>query len=53
MEGIKVNNNETRLEKKCTDAKVYFLSEIRQKFLDLAHYLGFKGLNECDMLDLL
>lgn len=59
MEGIKINNNEPCLEKiwsecvKSTDAEVNFLREIRQNILDLAHDLGFQGLFECDVLDLL
>ncbi|XP_067143383.1 tigger transposable element-derived protein 1-like [Centruroides vittatus] len=38
---------------KSTDAEVNFLPEIRQNILDLAHDLGFEGLNERDVLDLL
>lgn len=59
MEGIKINNNESCMEKnmarmcKNTDAEVNFLPEIRQNILDLAHDLGFEGLNERDVLDLL
>ncbi|XP_067122117.1 tigger transposable element-derived protein 1-like [Centruroides vittatus] len=38
---------------KSTDAEVNFLPEIRQNILDLAHDLGFEGLNERDVVDLL
>lgn len=35
------------------DTEVNFLPEIRQDILDVAHDLGFEGLNERDVLDLL